>query len=92
MKPRENHYYHLYQITQSKEGCLMNYGFEGKVALVTGASGGIGRAIALAFAASGAVGWVMGGSVSRSAGMVGGRRQRIQSAVGDGISLRTLLR
>jgi len=42
------------QITQSKEGCLMNYGFEGKVALVTGASGGIGRASALAFAASGA--------------------------------------
>ncbi|MCB2089185.1 MAG: SDR family oxidoreductase [Sphingomonadaceae bacterium] len=32
----------------------MNYGFEGKVALVTGASGGIGRASALAFAASGA--------------------------------------
>lgn len=32
----------------------MNYGFEGKVALVTGASGGIGRATALAFAASGA--------------------------------------
>jgi NAD(P)-dependent dehydrogenase (short-subunit alcohol dehydrogenase family) len=42
------------QITQSKEGCLMNYGFEGKVALVTGASGGIGRASAVAFAASGA--------------------------------------
>jgi len=42
------------QITQSKEGCLMNYGFEGNVALVTGASGGIGRASALAFAASGA--------------------------------------
>lgn len=32
----------------------MNYGFAGKVALVTGASGGIGRASALAFAASGA--------------------------------------
>ena len=32
----------------------MHYGFEGKVALVTGASGGIGRATALAFAASGA--------------------------------------
>lgn len=32
----------------------MHYGFEGKVALVTGASGGIGRASALAFAASGA--------------------------------------
>lgn len=32
----------------------MNYGFDGKVALVTGASGGIGRATALAFAASGA--------------------------------------
>ena len=32
----------------------MNYGFEGKVALVTGASGGIGRASAVAFAASGA--------------------------------------
>ncbi|NBU85386.1 MAG: SDR family oxidoreductase [Sphingomonadaceae bacterium] len=32
----------------------MNYGFEGNVALVTGASGGIGRASALAFAASGA--------------------------------------
>lgn len=32
----------------------MNYGFEGKVALVTGASGGIGRATALAFAQSGA--------------------------------------
>lgn len=30
----------------------MNYGFDGKVALVTGASGGIGRATALAFAAS----------------------------------------
>ncbi|MBK8374802.1 MAG: SDR family oxidoreductase [Sphingomonadales bacterium] len=32
----------------------MHYGFEGKVALVTGASGGIGRATAMAFAASGA--------------------------------------
>ena len=32
----------------------MNYGFDGKVALVNGASGGIGRATALAFAASGA--------------------------------------
>lgn len=32
----------------------MNYEFGGKVALVTGASGGIGRATALAFAASGA--------------------------------------
>ena len=32
----------------------MNYGFDGKVALVTGASGGIGRASALGFAASGA--------------------------------------
>jgi NAD(P)-dependent dehydrogenase (short-subunit alcohol dehydrogenase family) len=32
----------------------MHYGFDGKVALVTGASGGIGRATALAFAASGA--------------------------------------
>lgn len=32
----------------------MNYGFDGKVAIVTGASGGIGRASALAFAASGA--------------------------------------
>ncbi len=32
----------------------MDYGFDGKVALVTGASGGIGRATALAFAASGA--------------------------------------
>ena len=32
----------------------MNYDFGGKVALVTGASGGIGRATALGFAASGA--------------------------------------
>ena len=32
----------------------MNYGFDGQVALVTGASGGIGRATALGFAASGA--------------------------------------
>lgn len=32
----------------------MKYPFDGKVALVTGASGGIGRATALAFAASGA--------------------------------------
>lgn len=32
----------------------MDYQFDGKVALVTGASGGIGRATALAFAASGA--------------------------------------
>lgn len=32
----------------------MHYGFDGKVALVTGAGGGIGRATATAFAASGA--------------------------------------
>lgn len=32
----------------------MNYGMDGKVAIVTGASGGIGRATALAFAESGA--------------------------------------
>lgn len=32
----------------------MAYGFEGKVALVTGASGGIGRATAIGFAAAGA--------------------------------------
>lgn len=32
----------------------MHYGFDGKVALVTGAGGGIGRATAIAFAASGA--------------------------------------
>lgn len=32
----------------------MNYGFDGKVALVTGASGGIGRAAAIGFATSGA--------------------------------------
>lgn len=32
----------------------MNYGMNGKVAIVTGAAGGIGRASALAFAASGA--------------------------------------
>ena len=31
---------------------MVNYGMNGKVALVTGASGGIGRAAALAFAAS----------------------------------------
>jgi NAD(P)-dependent dehydrogenase (short-subunit alcohol dehydrogenase family) len=41
-------------ITQIKEGSSMHYGFEGKVALVTGAGGGIGRAAAIAFAASGA--------------------------------------
>ena len=33
---------------------MIHYGFDGKVALVTGASGGIGRATALAFAQSGA--------------------------------------
>ncbi|SLK00506.1 SDR family oxidoreductase [Novosphingobium mathurense] len=33
---------------------MIDYGLEGKVALVTGASGGIGRAAALAFARSGA--------------------------------------
>lgn len=33
---------------------MINYGFDGKVALVTGAGGGIGRAAALAFARSGA--------------------------------------
>lgn len=32
----------------------MNYGFDGKVALVTGAGSGIGRSAALGFAASGA--------------------------------------
>lgn len=32
----------------------MNYGFDGKVAIVTGAASGIGRSAALAFAASGA--------------------------------------
>lgn len=44
----------------------MNYGFDGKVALVTGASGGIGRATALAFAASGAA--VVVSDVSDEAG------------------------
>jgi NAD(P)-dependent dehydrogenase (short-subunit alcohol dehydrogenase family) len=43
----------MLKITQCKER-RMNYGFDGKVALVTGASGGIGRATALAFGASGA--------------------------------------
>ncbi|MBP7136888.1 MAG: SDR family NAD(P)-dependent oxidoreductase, partial [Sphingomonadaceae bacterium] len=33
----------------------MRYEFDGKVALVTGASGGIGRATAIGFAKSGAV-------------------------------------
>ena len=33
---------------------MINYGMDGKVALITGAGGGIGRAAALAFAASGA--------------------------------------
>jgi NAD(P)-dependent dehydrogenase (short-subunit alcohol dehydrogenase family) len=33
---------------------MINYGFDGKVALVTGAGGGIGRAAALVFARSGA--------------------------------------
>ena len=32
----------------------INYGLDGKVALVTGAGGGIGRAAALVFARSGA--------------------------------------
>jgi len=44
----------------------MNYVFDGKVALVTGASGGIGRATALAFAASGAA--VVVSDVNDSAG------------------------
>lgn len=44
----------------------MNYGFDGKVALVTGASGGIGRATALAFAAEGAA--VVVSDVNDSAG------------------------
>jgi len=39
---------------KEKDGAMVNYGMDGKVALVTGASGGIGRAAALAFAASGA--------------------------------------
>ena len=44
----------------------MNYGFDGKVALVTGASGGIGRATAVAFAASGAA--VVASDVNDTAG------------------------
>jgi NAD(P)-dependent dehydrogenase (short-subunit alcohol dehydrogenase family) len=42
------------KITQIQKESQMHYGFDGRVALVTGASGGIGRATALAFAASGA--------------------------------------
>jgi NAD(P)-dependent dehydrogenase (short-subunit alcohol dehydrogenase family) len=41
-------------ITQIKKESQMHYGFDGKAALVTGAGSGIGRAAALAFAASGA--------------------------------------
>ena len=37
---------------KEKDAVMVNYGMNGKVALVTGASGGIGRAAALAFAAS----------------------------------------
>jgi NAD(P)-dependent dehydrogenase (short-subunit alcohol dehydrogenase family) len=44
----------MHIFTHIKGGSVMHYDFEGKVALVTGASGGIGRATALAFAASGA--------------------------------------
>lgn len=45
---------------------MVNYGMEGKVALVTGAAGGIGRAAALAFARSGAA--VLVSDVNRDGG------------------------
>lgn len=75
----------------------MNYGFSGKVALVTGAAAGIGRASALAFAASGAS--VVVADVNQTAGedtvahiLNSGGRACFQSCdVSDGAQVQALV-
>lgn len=75
----------------------MNYDFGGKVALVTGASGGIGRATAIAFAASGAA--VVVSDVNEAGGSetvaliegAGGRALFHKCDVSDGAAVKALV-
>jgi len=75
----------------------MHYGFDGKVALVTGASGGIGRATALAFAASGAavvVSDVNDAGGEETAGLIvaaGGKALFQHCNVADGAEVKALV-
>ena len=76
---------------------MINYGMQGKVALVTGAGGGIGRATALAFAASGAAVLVSdvnatGGAETVSLIEVAGGKALFQSCdVSDGAQVKAMV-
>ena len=76
---------------------MIKYGFEGKVALVTGASGGIGRATALAFAQSGAavlVSDVNDAGGAETAAMIeaaGGKARYQRCDVSDGAQVKAMV-